>query len=138
MAVKALGKRPDYAHDPLVDKLLSIVMALAGEVSVLRERVDTIERLASDKGLLSAADIEAYEPDADALAARDKWRGEFLERLLWIVRADLDSQAAGESVAGFEQLVKEIAERADADTLDRSVLGKEKPGGKATRFSKVG
>ena len=119
MAVKALGKRPDYAQDPLVDKLLSVVMALAGEVSVLRERVDTIERLAGDKGILSAADIEAYQPDADALAERDKWRGDFLNRLLWIVRAELDSQEAGESVAGYEQLVQEIAGRADADRFDR-------------------
>ena len=119
MAVKSLGKRPDYAQDPLVDKLLSIVMALAGEVSVLRERVDTIERLAGAKGILSAADIEAYQPDAEALAERDKWRSDFLNRLLWIVRADLDSQEAGESVAGYEQLVREIAEHADADRLAR-------------------
>jgi hypothetical protein len=109
MAGKALGKRPDYAKDPLVDKLLSMVMALAGEVSVLRERVDTIERLAGDRGVLSAADIEAYQPDADALAERDGWRSDFLNRLLWIVRAELESEAAGESASGYEELVREIA-----------------------------
>ena len=113
MARKALGKRPNYAQDPLVDKLLSIVMALAGEVSVLRERVDTIERLVDDRGLLSAADIEAYQPDADALAERDGWRSDFLNRLLWIVRAELESEAAGESASGYEELVREITAGAD-------------------------
>ena len=100
VARKALGKRPDYARDPLVDKLLSIVMALAGEVSVLRERLDTMERLADAKGVLSAAEIDAFQPDVGALAERDKWRSEYLDRLLWIVRADLDSKEAGETAEG--------------------------------------
>ena len=113
MARKALGKRPDYAHDPLVDKLLSMVMALAGEVSVLRERLDTIERLAGEKGVLTRAEIEAYQPNDDALAERDQWRGDYLERLLWIVRAELDSQAGGESTEGYQQLVREISEGSD-------------------------
>ena len=37
MARKAKGKRPVYFDDPQIDKLLGIVLALAGEVSVLRE-----------------------------------------------------------------------------------------------------
>ena len=115
MARKALGKRPDYAHDPLVDKLLSMVMALAGEVSVLRERVDTIERLAGEKGILTRADIEEFQPDDAALAERDQWRSEFLDRVLWIVRAELESEAAGESAGRYEELVREISERGAAD-----------------------
>jgi hypothetical protein len=38
-------------------------MALVGEVSVLRERFDTIERLLDAKGTINRADIEAYQPD---------------------------------------------------------------------------
>jgi len=45
MAKKAKGKRPFYFDNPESDKLLAIVMALAGEVSVLRECLDTLERL---------------------------------------------------------------------------------------------
>ena len=56
MAKKAKGKKPTFFADPQVDKLMAIVMALAGEVSVLRERLDTVERLAENKGLLSARD----------------------------------------------------------------------------------
>ena len=46
MTRKAKGRRPTYFDDPENDKLLAIVMALAGEVSVLRDRLDTVERLA--------------------------------------------------------------------------------------------
>ena len=42
---KAKGERPRYFEDPAIDKVLSITLALAGEVAVLRDRVDTIERL---------------------------------------------------------------------------------------------
>jgi hypothetical protein len=32
---KAKGKRPHYFEDPAIDRVLSITMALAGEVSVM-------------------------------------------------------------------------------------------------------
>jgi hypothetical protein len=42
---KARGQRPEYFADPAIDKVLSITMALAGETAVMRDRMDTIERL---------------------------------------------------------------------------------------------
>ncbi len=114
MARKAKGKRPNYTGDPLTDQLLSMVMALAGEVSVLRERLDTIERLAGEKGIFSATDIDAYQPDAEALEARDKWRADFLDRVLWIVRAELESHEAGETTEGYAAMVAEISARMES------------------------
>jgi hypothetical protein len=63
---KAKGKRPDFHDDPAIDRLLSLTMALVGEVSVLRERMDTVERLLESKGTISQADIDAYVPDSAA------------------------------------------------------------------------
>ena len=42
----AKGRRPYFFDDPDIDKLLAMIMALVGEVSVMRERMDTHERLA--------------------------------------------------------------------------------------------
>ena len=42
---RAKGARPKYFEDPATDRLLSIVMALAGEVAVVKERLDSVERL---------------------------------------------------------------------------------------------
>jgi hypothetical protein len=63
---KAKGRRPEFHDDPAIDRLLSLTMALVGEVSVLRERLDTVERLLEAKGSISRSDIEAYQPDAAA------------------------------------------------------------------------
>lgn len=63
---RAKGKRPEYFEDPALDRLYSTVFALAAEVSALRERQDTIERLLETNGVLKREDIENYAPDRAA------------------------------------------------------------------------
>jgi hypothetical protein len=84
----AKGKRPIYFENPETDKLLAMVLALAEEVSVLRDRLDTIERLTQAKGLLAQAEIDAYQPDPQAAAERDQQRAAYIARILRIVQAD--------------------------------------------------
>ncbi len=79
---KAKGKRPAYLETQGEDRLLSIVMALAGEVGVMRERLDTLERLLDAKGTLSRADIENFRPDRDAQYERGLLQREFIARIL--------------------------------------------------------
>jgi len=67
---KAKGKRPSYFSDPDVDRLLSMIMALTGELSVTRDRLDTLERVAASKGLFSSDDIESFALNQEALDAR--------------------------------------------------------------------
>ena len=92
---KAKGRRPVYSGDPHVDKLYAMVMALAGEVSVLRERLDTTERLLATRGVLTSSDIENCALDEAALAEREKWRAEFLERVLRVVTEEVHNEGAG-------------------------------------------
>ncbi len=82
----AKGKRPVYFDDPQTDKVLAIVMALIGEVSVLRERLDTIERLLEAKDILAIADIEAYQPDDSVAKEREQWRAEYIARVLRVLQ----------------------------------------------------
>lgn len=63
---RAKGKRPEYFDDPAIDRLLSLATALASEVSVLRERLDTVERLLEAGGSLERRAIEEYVPDTAA------------------------------------------------------------------------
>jgi hypothetical protein len=79
---KAKGKRPAYFEDPAIDRTLSIVMAIAGEVSVLRERLDTVERLLDAKGTISRADIETYVPDRTSGAERALLTKAYIARIL--------------------------------------------------------
>nr|WP_290226762.1 hypothetical protein [Trichocoleus desertorum] len=81
----AKGKRPVYFENSETDKLLAMVLALAEEVSVLRDRLDTVERLAQAKGLLSQAEIETYQPDPQAASKREQQRAAYIARILRVV-----------------------------------------------------
>ena len=94
---RAKGARPKYFEDPAVDRLLSIVMALAGEVSVVKERLDTVERLLDAHGSISRADIEAYEPDAASGRERGLATRELIARILRGVQQDMEALETAES-----------------------------------------
>lgn len=72
---------------------MNITMALAGEVAVMRERIDTLERLLQQQGALNRADINAYEPDPDAATERQLWHAEFVARILRIVQQEMEAIA---------------------------------------------
>ena len=69
---KAKGRRPEYLDSPFEERMLSMLLALVGEVSVLRERLDTVERLLEEKGSINRADIEAYAPDLEVGKERNR------------------------------------------------------------------
>jgi hypothetical protein len=100
---KAKGKRPAYFDDPALDRMLSILMAVAAEVSVLRERLDTVERLLEAKGAISRDDIESYVADSDAAFARGLATREYIARILRGVQQDL------EALKGDELPVEEVS-----------------------------
>lgn len=79
---KPKGRRPDFFADPAVDRLLSLTMAVVGEVAVLRERLDTVERLLDAKGTISRADIEAYRPNRTAGEERGEMTRAYIARVM--------------------------------------------------------
>jgi hypothetical protein len=105
---RAKGQRQDYFEDPAIDRLLSIVMALAGEMSVIRERQDTVERLLEAKGLLSRAEIESYEPDAQAGHERGVMTRAYVARILRGVQQDME--AIVDDDPPVEQVSRELLE----------------------------
>lgn len=106
----AKGKRPDFYPTPGLDHAMSMIMVLANELSVLRDRLDSAERVAKGQGIDLAAGIEALELDQDALEAREAWRQDFLGRLFYLSRKDASGAAAAETGEGYKQAIAEIAE----------------------------
>lgn len=93
---KARGERPTYFADPAVEKVLSIALALAGEVAVLRDRLDTLERLAANGAKISPGTVDQFQPDATVRAERDTWRERFLDVVLRAIhqeKEELERQA---------------------------------------------
>ena len=90
----AKGGRPLFLETPALDDLLAVVVALAQEVAVLRERADTSERLLVQKGILAADDIETYRPEQGVELMREQWRQDYLGRIFRAVRERAEAEAA--------------------------------------------
>lgn len=105
---RAKGKRPDYFDDPAIDRLLSITMALVGEVSVLRQRLDTAERLLEGRGVLSQAEIEGYVADRDAAYERGVITKSYIARVMRGVQQSMEAMAVDEKPV--EQVSQELKE----------------------------
>lgn len=108
---KAKGERPRYFEDPAIDKVLSITMALAGEVAVLRDRVDTIERLAESGQAISRAAIDGYQPDESVRSERDAWRETFLSVVLRSVHQELEELERKVDRQPYENAVETVEAR---------------------------
>jgi hypothetical protein len=94
LARTAKGKRPQYFADRATDKLLNMVINLLGELSVTRDRLDTVERLLEQHGVIPLAEIETYRPPRDAEGARDQRRAQLIQRVLRPVEKDLEETAS--------------------------------------------
>lgn len=91
---RAKGKRPDTLGDYNAERTLSIVMALAGEVAVVKERLDTVERLLDAQGTISRADIDAYRPTGDAAYERALATKEYVARIMRGMQQEMEAMQA--------------------------------------------
>ena len=87
---KPKGKRPFFLDDPDVERVMAITMAVAQELAVMRERLDTVERLLERHGI-SRDDIESFQPSDEALEERGRWTQEYLARILRIYQQDIEA-----------------------------------------------
>jgi hypothetical protein len=87
---KPKGKRPYFLKDPDVERVLAVVMAVAQELAVTRERLDTVERLLEAKGI-TQTDIEAFQPTPEQADDRGRWHQEYLARILRIYQQEIEA-----------------------------------------------
>ena len=105
---KAKGKRPWFLDNPDVERVMNITLALAQEVAVMRERMDTIERLMERDGAVSKVAIEAFEPTKEEAAERGLWTQEYLARIFRIIQQDREALDRGEEESS-EDVAEEFA-----------------------------
>ena len=89
------GTRPTFFETPGVDDAMSMILVLAQELTVLRERLDSAERIMGRHGVDLAAEIEAMPLDEDLLKTREAQRQAFYDRLFFIQkqrRAELEAR----------------------------------------------
>ena len=88
----AKGKNLVYLDDNSVDNILAMVMTLTQEISVLTDRLDTIENLMAKKGQINTDDINSFEPDNELPEKRSERRKALLKRVLLPIEKALDSK----------------------------------------------
>ena len=71
-----------FLDDPNLDKVLKVVMALAREAYVTRDRMALIERKLNEQGILSTEQLDAFQPTAEEQQQIEKDRDEFIAALL--------------------------------------------------------
>ena len=78
------GKRPQFFDHSDIDQMMTFIIELTTEVSVLGERLNTIEHLLDTKGTISRQDIESFVPSAETESERMRARQAIIERVFRI------------------------------------------------------
>jgi acyl-CoA hydrolase len=103
-------QRPHFfSEESNADRMLAMFSALTAEVSVLRARLDTHERLAAQHGLFTRVAVDAYEPTAEVLAARQADTQALIATVFRPLTDEL--QALSNDTATQRALVEDIAAR---------------------------
>ncbi len=104
------GARPAFHADPAIDRLIAMVLSLTREVSVLRDRFDTLEIIGQEAGWLKPGAIEAYVAPLAVRERREAAREAMIGRVLSILSeeiADLEDGATDDrywaTIGGIEK-----------------------------------
>lgn len=107
---KSKGARPYFFESKETERVMNIAMAIAAEVAVVRERMDTIERILESKGVVSKNEIETFVPTDEQAEERQLWHTRYSARILRIIQQELDAIANPENNMDMQQIADEINE----------------------------
>ena len=108
-ADKPAGKRPYFLAQES-ERILAITMAVAQELAVARQRIDTLERLLEAKGVVAQQEIEAFSPSVEQHAERASWSQEYINRILRIVQQEGQAaEAAAKGDLAIPDVTREIS-----------------------------
>ena len=74
--------KKSWLGDPILDKMFQVVIRLASELYVTKDRLTTLETIIEEKGLLDSSEIETYSKNAENNEKINEQRDEFIANLL--------------------------------------------------------
>jgi hypothetical protein len=86
----AQPRRPVAGVDPAVARLSDMMVAVLSELTVIRERLDTVERLVEQHGLFKQSDVETFEPSVEAESARTAIRKRQIQKVMRPLLEDIE------------------------------------------------
>jgi hypothetical protein len=75
------GKNPVYFDNPMIDALVTVTMELGAAQWVQAERLRIMEKLLTDKGVVTTEMIEKYVPSEEERQATKKNRDAYIGRI---------------------------------------------------------
>lgn len=106
----AKGKRPQYFVDPASDKLHFMIMALVEELSVTRDRLDSVERVLERKGVSSLADVDGFEPTDKDEQERTTRRQAYVAKIMKCFADEAAQASRADPALDFDEVVKTVSE----------------------------
>jgi hypothetical protein len=103
------GKRPAFFETPGLDDAMSMILILAQELAVMRERMDSAERVAARHGFALADEIEALPLDDELLQEREQWRQDYYDRLFYLARQKRSELEQKHSEDSYNQVIDKVA-----------------------------
>ncbi|MEZ6022137.1 MAG: hypothetical protein R3C16_01700 [Hyphomonadaceae bacterium] len=103
------GGRPYALEDKDSERLLTMIIALAAEVSTLHDKMDNLTAVASKATAFDPAAVEAYQPSPEEAAARGARRQAFVQRVLRIVFAESERAAQGGGMS-YDEILAMVAD----------------------------
>ena len=88
----AKGIRPEFFDDPAIDQVFAIVTALAGEISVAFDRLDTLEQVLVQAHSLPLGAVESYVVQGPDAERRARNREDLLHRVFAVFEAYAERQ----------------------------------------------
>ena len=87
-----------FFETPGLDQLYGVCLALAEQLSVTRDRLDTLERILDSRGTLSRDELNDFEPSQQDEAEKEQIAADIVERILMPV---------AETISQFEKETEE-------------------------------
>ena len=77
-----MAKRNDWLGDEMLDRMMNVIMGLAEELYVTRDRLQVMERVLEQGGALKRADLDQWQPNERQQAEIVRDRDEFVKAIL--------------------------------------------------------
>ena len=80
--IERSGKNPVFFDDPVLDRMMGMILTLAEELAVTRERLDSLERVMLSEGVIGENAVDELVPDPAVQRLRQEQHQRLVARLL--------------------------------------------------------
>ena len=77
-----MAKRNDWLGDETLDRMMNVIMGLAEELYVTRDRLQVMERVLESRGTLDRDELDRWKPDEDQQEEILRDRDAFIQAIL--------------------------------------------------------